>query len=104
MKNLQPIATQSVYWLKVISLGIILGLGIQFAQAWTNPGGSPPTGNVAGPITTGVGMQVKNGSLGLTGNLVVGLKASSASTVAGDIGTTLVKGLCGFKCGRRWYC
>lgn len=91
MKNLkQSLATQGTYWLKVISLGIILGIGIQFAQAWTNPGATPPGGNVAGPITTGAGNQVKSAGLGLTGNLVVGLKAFSASTVAGDVGTTLV--------------
>jgi hypothetical protein len=38
---------------KIITLGLLLGLGIQFLFAWTAPGGAAPTGNVAGPLTTG---------------------------------------------------
>lgn len=59
----------SLYWGKIISLGIILGVGIQFAEAWTNPITSAPGGNVPGPINTGIVNQVKNASLGLVGNL-----------------------------------
>lgn len=75
MKHLQSLAQKSVYWLKVISLGLILGVGIQFTQAWTNPISTPPGGNVSGPITTGVGSQTKAGgdiSLGEGGNLYAG--------------------------------
>ena len=62
----------SLYWGKVISLGVILGISIQFAAAWTNPTVSAPGGNVAGPVNTGTISQVKSAGLGLTGNLVVG--------------------------------
>ena len=62
----------SLYWVKVVSLGIVLGFGLQFAQAWTNPVSAPPAGNVAGPITTGAGYQAKTGSLGVGGNVWVG--------------------------------
>ncbi len=75
MKNLKHLATQGTYWLKIISLGLVLGIGIQFAQAWTNPGTTPPGGNVSGPITTGIGNQTKssgNISLGGGGNLLAG--------------------------------
>lgn len=63
---------QSVkYYTGMISLGVLLGLGLQFAQAWSNPSQSAPNGNVDGPINLGAGTQVKTGSLGLTGNLAV---------------------------------
>jgi hypothetical protein len=57
---------QATYWLGVIAVGLTVGLGIQFAQAWTNPPAGAPDGNVAGPITTG-GDQTKAGRLGLQG-------------------------------------
>ena len=63
---------QGLYWSKVIALGVILGVGIQFAEAWTNPTVSAPGGNVAGPLNVGSGTQTKAGSLGIQGNLVVG--------------------------------
>ncbi|OGI15465.1 MAG: hypothetical protein A2878_01655 [Candidatus Moranbacteria bacterium RIFCSPHIGHO2_01_FULL_54_31] len=59
------------YWLRVVSLGLIVGLSIQFVQAWTAPVSAPPAGNVAGPITTGAGTQIKNGGLWLNGGLRV---------------------------------
>jgi hypothetical protein len=61
----ETIAKQSVYWLKVISLGLILGIGIQFAQAWTNPLVAPPSGNVSGPLTTSNAGQIKEGNLAI---------------------------------------
>jgi hypothetical protein len=66
-KDRQSFSAKVSYWLKVVSLGMILGLGLQFAQAWTAPIQVPPGGNVAGPLTTG-GSQTKTGSL-TTGGL-----------------------------------
>lgn len=54
---------RSVYYFKIIALGVILGVSIQFAEAWTNPSAPAPAGNLAGPINTGVGAQVKQGAL-----------------------------------------
>ncbi len=65
-KDKQSIAVKVSYWLKVVSLGMILGLGLQFAQAWTAPTLAPPAGNVSGPVTTG-GNQTKTGSLTTSG-------------------------------------
>jgi hypothetical protein len=46
-----------------IILGIILGFGIQFARAWTEPNTAPP-GNILGtPINTGNNLQMKDGNL-----------------------------------------
>ena len=75
----QRYTAQIGYWLKVVALGVVLGFGIQFAQAWTNPSAPAPTGNLAGPINTGIIDQVKNAGLGLVGNLVVGSAAAPKS-------------------------
>lgn len=58
-----------MYWGKVVTLGMILGLSIQFVSAWTNPTELPPGGNVAGPLTTGAVAQEKAGSLTVGGTL-----------------------------------
>ncbi len=60
----ETLAQKTIYWLKVISLGLILGLGIQFAQAWKSPDATPPPeGNISGPITMGSDGQQKAGNL-----------------------------------------
>ncbi len=103
MQTKQSFAAKATYWLKVVSLGLVLGLGLQFAQAWTAPTVAPPGGNVSGPVTLGVGAQYKAGKLGVNsnitpigafevgsgGNALIGGKAYSASTIATDLGTTL---------------
>lgn len=48
---------------KVITLGLLLGLGIQFLFAWTAPSDPAPGGNVAGPVTTSNTGQIKSGNL-----------------------------------------
>jgi len=55
------------YWMSVIVVGIILGVSLQFAKAWTDPASSPPNGNVGAPINTGLIAQIKSGALGVTG-------------------------------------
>lgn len=67
MQTLQSFSRKATYWLKVVSLGLILGLGLQFAQAWVAPTVAPPGGNVSGPVTTGIGNQTKTGNLGVGG-------------------------------------
>lgn len=64
---------------KTITLGLLLGFGIQFLFAWTAPGGSAPTGNVAGPLTTG-GNQIKTGSLRVDGGLTAPMMVDSNDT------------------------
>ncbi len=71
-KNMQKhsLAHKSVYWMKVISLGLILGFGIQFAKAWTPPTVAPPGGNVSGPLTNGIIPQYKTGMLGVNSTTI----------------------------------
>jgi hypothetical protein len=62
------------YWLEVAAIGIVLGLILQGAKAWTEPTEAPPNGNVGAPINTGGNFQWKGlgssgGWLGLTGGL-----------------------------------
>ncbi len=64
------LAHKSVYWMKVISLGLILGISIQFAQAWTSPTLPPPGGNVSGPLTNGITPQYKTGMLGVNSTVI----------------------------------
>lgn len=71
-KSLRTFNEKVTYWFGVVAIGMIIGLGLQFAQAWTNPTVSAPNGNVAGPITTGAVDQIKSAGLGLTGSLAVG--------------------------------
>jgi len=56
----------------VVAIGLLFGLSIQFAKAWTNPAAIPPNGNLAGPITTGVTAQTKAGALTISGGGTVG--------------------------------
>jgi hypothetical protein len=105
----QSLAEKSVSWLKVISLGLILGLGIQFAKAWTSPTLPPPGGNVSGPLTNGIAAQYKTGMLGINstttpvnalevgggGNAYIGgslFTAGSISTTAGTVTGVLTSG------------
>lgn len=59
----RTVSSQATYWLGVVAVGLVLGLGIQFASAWTNPTSAPPEGNVPGPLTTGDTSQTKTGGL-----------------------------------------
>ena len=63
--KLIQIFKKSSYWLSVVTLGIILGLSIQFAKAWTEPTDTPPDGNVGAPINVGDNIQYKAGTLGI---------------------------------------
>lgn len=60
---LQKIAKKANFWLGVIAVGLVAGLGIQFGYAWTEPSFAPPQGNIKAPITTGGGVQSREGSL-----------------------------------------
>lgn len=73
------------YWSKVIVIGIVLGVGMQFAQAWQEPTTTPPGGNVPGPLTTGAGTQIKEGGLTLKNHLTVLANIGSLNVVTGTI-------------------
>lgn len=70
---------QALHWLSVAVVGVVVGVGAQFVSAWSNPGGAPPIGNVAGPLTTGSGDQSKTGGLALNGGVAVGLNDAVTS-------------------------
>lgn len=72
-----------VYWTKVIVLGVILGTGLQFAQAWTEPAAAPPGGNVPGPLTVGPEGQQKEGNLILNTN---GIAQNGLLVLYGEVG------------------
>jgi hypothetical protein len=55
------------YWSSVITIGVILGITLQFTKAWSEPNSLPPNSNIGAPITTGTATQLKNGTLGING-------------------------------------
>jgi len=67
MKSKQSVSVlQSIrYWMGVAVIGVVVGVSLQFAQAWTNPTVAPPNGNVGGPINTSGFTQFKSGALGI---------------------------------------
>ena len=76
------------YWTSVITIGIVLGLSLQFVKAWTEPTMTAPSGNVGAPINTSITSQIKDGPL-----QVNGFRNYSGSTILDGnvgIGTTTV--------------
>jgi len=51
-----------IFWLGVLVLGTIVGVSVQFGQAWVEPSGTAPEGNIAAPINTGASEQTKVGT------------------------------------------
>lgn len=68
----KKISKQITYWLGVVAIGLVAGLGIQFVQAgWTEPNGAPGAVNIASPINISTNTQNKAGGLGIGGILDV---------------------------------
>jgi hypothetical protein len=86
-KTPQSLAQRATYWLGVVAIGLVSGLGLQFAQAWTNPTEAPPGGNVAGPLTTGSAYQKRGGGLGIY-DASGAYSASTLNLSARDISTS----------------
>ncbi len=55
------------YWASISIVGIVVGITLQFAKAWTEPTVAPPGGNLGAPITSGTIAQTKNSYLNITG-------------------------------------
>jgi len=90
MQKRQSVSQKFAYWLKVVSLGMVLGLGLQFAQAWTAPTQAPPLESVSGPITTGATSQTKAGPL-VVGNAFM-VTGEGMPFQVGNAGDVLVTG------------
>jgi len=94
--------TKLVDTLRILSLSIILSATIGYAiAAWVAPPQTPPGGSPPPPVNVGTATQQKDGNfflgagstlgatLGEFGSLILTGKATSATTVTGDSGTTL---------------
>lgn len=94
------------YWAQVVVLGLVVGFGLQFAQAWTNaPAGGPTLGTITGPITTSGDSQTKTGDLLLGRDLSVSRNINVAVGASfGDfVDVTKTGGLClSNSCKKTW--
>jgi len=70
-----------LYWPSVITFGVILGISLQLAKAWSEPAVAPPGGNVGAPINIGDGAQTKGGLLTLLNGLVVSQVGGAYSSI-----------------------
>jgi len=66
--NLKKTSERVSYWLGVIAIGLIVGSSLQFVKAWVEPTAAPPGNNVGAPITTGLPLQQKEGSMYILNN------------------------------------
>jgi hypothetical protein len=67
MQKTKILSKKFGYWTSVVIIGIIFGLALQFAKAWTEPNQPAPNGNVGAPINTSANLQNKVGSLSISG-------------------------------------
>jgi len=76
------------FFIIILTAISVLGLffGVHYLLAWSNPILNPPSGNISPPINEGTTTQVKDGSLGITGNFSIGGASSFIGNVS--IGTT----------------
>jgi len=102
----------NIFQVAVFSLVLSVGVGTALAD-WTQPSAVPPDNNTPSPVNVGIATQIKNGNLflgtgktfsatlGLFGQIGIGTteptvaldvngKIKSLSTVASDVGTTVV--------------
>ncbi|MFO7807293.1 MAG: hypothetical protein R6V40_02610 [Candidatus Moraniibacteriota bacterium] len=88
MKNLKlkKITDQISWWLGVVTIGLSLGVFIQFTQAWVSPPSNPPNSNIGAPINTGGQPQYKSSGIGAT------VLEGDQAVIADDYSWSYVKG------------
>lgn len=73
------------YWAQVVVLGLVVGFGLQFAQAaWTTPPATAPGGTITGPITTSNVTQRKEGRLNVGGVIAGDTTIWSDTSISGE--------------------
>jgi hypothetical protein len=65
MRTIKKTLEKTVYWVGILTLGIVLGVTIKIVGAWVEPSQAPPGGNIAAPFNTGNVGQAKIGGLTL---------------------------------------
>lgn len=82
-----------VYWAGVVTLGIALGVSLQFVKAsWQSAPLTPPQDNAAAPINVGAGEQTKQGKLIVSDICTASGKCLSSLGVAGAAVATVESG------------
>lgn len=79
--KLKSVFDKSAYWTGVVSIGLVVGLGVQFASAWVAPSQTAPNGNVGAPINTGAIGQFKKGVMRALGLQTPNLRVEPAAGV-----------------------
>jgi hypothetical protein len=62
---MKKVIENTAYWVGILTLGIVVGVGIKIVGAWVEPNQMPPGGNIAAPLNTGNIGQAKVGGLTL---------------------------------------
>ncbi|MFA5643087.1 MAG: tail fiber domain-containing protein [Candidatus Paceibacterota bacterium] len=92
-KNLKPI---------LLSVGVItMSLAVNFAFAWTEPAGAPPTGNVSAPVNVSSTGQTKAGALTVQGNFTspIFYDGNDSNYYVNPAGQTILAGSVGIGTG-----
>jgi len=76
INNKESFPQKATYWLGVVTIGLLVGLSLQFVRAWTEPTLAPPNGNVGAPINTSWNPQSKAGNLAVN---ALGISGSGAA-------------------------
>ncbi|MFA7151847.1 MAG: tail fiber domain-containing protein [Candidatus Paceibacterota bacterium] len=92
-KSLKPI---------LLSVGVItMSLAVNFAFAWTEPAGAPPSGNVSAPVNVSSTGQTKAGALTVQGNFTAPIfyDGNDAAYYVNPAGQTILAGSVGIGTG-----
>ncbi len=82
----QTLIKKALYGTKILIVGAVLGISLQFARAWTEPSTVFPGGNLDAPINiSGVGQSKAAGLILNTGGALNGLLVQSGNTGIGTL-------------------
>lgn len=74
-EKIKNLSRKKTYWLSVAIVGTVIGITIQFANAWVAPGNNPPAADVNAPVLTNGNQNVTVNNLTVSGSITLGGEA-----------------------------